>query len=119
MKSAIVLASTAALVGALPQGKPAAGQKLPWIEDVSFGGLYCGWLRDTWFEHSEENCGTQTFCEDFDDQQKMRDYLKAEPEFKSAKECFAARETKPGSTPDPAQQPKTETVAASQEGSPS
>ncbi|KAM4066580.1 hypothetical protein HRG_000665 [Hirsutella rhossiliensis] len=82
MKSAIVLASTAVPVGALPQTKHAAGQKLPWTEgeglDCHFGGF------------SESCVGTEIWC-------NIADY-RIKGGFKTAEECFATREAKPGST---------------------
>ncbi|KAK2595505.1 hypothetical protein QQS21_006780 [Conoideocrella luteorostrata] len=109
MKFAI-LGSAIALVCAMPhpeltaskanKSKPAAveanAKKLPYIQKASNGGIYCGkGGPDTWFEHTDKNCGTKKFCSDFDDQRAMRDYLQAEPSFKSAEDCFNAHEPKP------------------------
>lgn len=107
MKSAIILTSAAALAGALPQGQPAVveanepnptavkvnAKKPPFIKSGAFNGIYCAMDPDgAWFQHTDNDCGTEVFCKGFDDQKAMRDYLQAEPAYKNAKDCFDAHE---------------------------
>ncbi|KAK9437407.1 uncharacterized protein VB005_08396 [Metarhizium brunneum] len=107
MKSAIILTSSGALVGALPQGQPAVvranepnptavkvnDKKLPFIKSGAINGIYCGMgPGGAWFRHTDNNCGTEIFCQGFDDQKAMLDCLQAEPAFKNAKDCFDAHE---------------------------
>ncbi|EJP61920.1 uncharacterized protein BBA_09172 [Beauveria bassiana ARSEF 2860] len=99
MKYSIIPAiATATIVGALPQGGPdnAAKAKLPFLTEPLYNGMYC---RDTrspsWFTLSDRGCGTQRFCEAFDNQDELQADGMGEPEYKSAQDCFDAHEPKP------------------------
>lgn len=126
MKLAVVLASTAALVGALPQSKPSAGQKLPWINKDYYGGIYCG-MGHGWFQFTEKKCGTENFCYEFDSQEEIKNYLQKEPQFKNAteyqfkstQECMDAHEPKPAKTEKqapPADPPKLPFIKDASDG---
>lgn len=93
MKFAI-LAGAATLVGALPQTKPAAGQKEPWVSRKDAALLYCEFSIGR-FAHSNKNCGTKIYCKAFDDQEWMKNRFGENVEFKSANECFDAHDPNP------------------------
>lgn len=108
MKSAIILVNAAALISALPYGpacaitavtpeaKPAEGadgEKLPFIDAPPFSVDSCVMTSSpSMGQFTERSCGTKEFCEGFNDQKKMRDYLQADPKYKNAKDCLDARQ---------------------------
>ncbi|KAF1733561.1 hypothetical protein CRV24_007465 [Beauveria bassiana] len=98
MKYSIILAiATATIVGALPQGGPdnAAKAKLPFLTEPIYNGIYCRETRSRRrFTLSDPNCGTQQFCEAFDNQDELQADGMGEPEYKSAQDCFDAHEPK-------------------------
>ncbi|KAK8912675.1 hypothetical protein VCV18_012354 [Metarhizium anisopliae] len=92
----VILAGAATLVGALPQTKPAAAQKEPWIsrKNASYHGMYCEFDSGR-FAHSNIKCGTTVYCKAFDDQEWMKRKFGEDVKFKSANECFDAHDRKP------------------------
>ncbi|KAF5132727.1 hypothetical protein E5D57_003346 [Metarhizium anisopliae] len=84
MKQAIFL-SIVSLACALPQSTPVTGQKLlPWKQPATLtGSIDCGFKVS-----DEEQCGTELYCNLFDNQKPNSDY-------KSAFQCFQSHEAEP------------------------